>query len=192
MRRSCCIGYCCLMMVMNACVYAATAIHEKDSFYSIHGSTATELRAQMRKLGPLEDNHPYDAYTRYHVKWRFQLINDNGSCRLVNIRVTADVNYTYPEWEDYSSASSALQGNWDSYLAKLKNHERQHGKHGLFAAHEIDEMLVHLPAMSSCGALEKKANERAYEILGKYQQADVVYDSKTNHGISQGVVLQDE
>lgn len=189
------IGYyvlCCPLILTSTFAYAVTSTTENIKLYPIYGSTADELRAQMRKLGPLVDNHPYDAYTRYYVKWRFELNDEEGDCKISSTHVTVHTNYTYPEWKNYTSASPVMQRNWDEYIVKLKHHERKHGEHGVNAAYEIDKMLMRLPAMPTCAALEKTANARAYDILGKYQQADVDYDRETDHGIKRGVVLQDE
>lgn len=171
---------------------AAPIATVKESYYSINGMTAQELRAQMRKLGPTENYSPYDAYTKYYVKWRYHLSQSSGGCRLTNIRVTVDTTYTFPRWENYNSGSARLQANWNHYFTKLRAHERAHGAHGTNAANEIDAMLSRLPVMADCDELSRKADSQAYTILGKYQRADGEYDRDTNHGISEGVILQDE
>lgn len=171
---------------------AAPIATVNESFYSINGMTAQELRAQMRKLGPTENRSPYDAYTRYYVKWRYHLSPSQNGCQLANIRVTVDTTYIYPRWENYGSGSARLQSNWNRYFSKLRTHERGHGLNGANAASEIDAMLSQLPAMANCDELDRAANAQAYGILSKYQRADGEYDQRTNHGMNDGVVLQDE
>lgn len=172
--------------------HAAPIATVKESYYSINGSTAQELRAQMRKLGPTENSTPYDAYTKYYVKWRYHLSASQNGCQLTDIRVSVDTSHIYPRWDDYDNGSARLQANWSRYFAKLTAHERQHARHGSNAASEIDAMLSQLPAMANCDVLDRTANDQAYAILGRYQRADGEYDQRTNHGIDEGVILNDE
>lgn len=181
-----------VLAVLCMTANAAPISTVKESYYSIYGTTAQELRAQMRKLGPTENRSPYDAYTRYYVKWRYHLDQSPDGCRLTNIRVTVDTTHTYPRWENYSSGSARLQSNWNHYFARLRTHERAHAAHGTHAANDIDAMLSRLPVMADCDELSRTADSQAYTILGKYQRADGEYDQDTNHGINEGVILQDE
>jgi predicted secreted Zn-dependent protease len=161
----------------------------KESYYSIQGTTAPALRSQMKMLGPLDNGKHFDAYTKYHVQWRYEFDQSDGACKLTNIHVTVNTNYIYPRWENYFSATSAMQSNWNTYFARLSAHERKHGEHGVNAANEIDTMLSQLPAMTNCNVLGDTANDRAYQILEKYQRVDSEYDQVTNHGINEGVML---
>lgn len=181
-----------VLAVLCVTANAAPIATVKESYYSINGTTAQELRAQMRKLGPTENRSPYDAYTRYYVKWSYHLRESQDGCQLDDIRVTVATTYTYPRWENYSSGSARLQANWNQYFSKLKTHERGHGLNGANAANEINAMLSQLPAMTNCDELDRTANAQAYDILSQYQRADGEYDQRTNHGINEGVMLSDE
>lgn len=171
--------------------FPAPIVTSNASYYSIYGDTAGELRAEMLRKGPIVDGKRYDAATRYHVNWHYDYQQENSTCKLRNIRVTASINYEYPKWTGYDTAWGDVQRAWDVYIANLRQHEHGHAMNGLNAANEIDEALAQMPAMANCKMLEMAANQKAYDILAKYKRADADYDRETNNGITQGVVLTD-
>lgn len=181
----------CLYFLSFAAIAVPIAT-EREAYYPVYGSNAKQLRDQMRAKGPAgDDGGRYDAYTRYYVKWRFTYRKTGNNCAIRTVKVTVDTKYDYPEWRDYADASPQMQQNWNNYMAKLKAHERGHAMHGINCANEIDDMLSQLPPMDSCGILGKTANDKAYAILNKYRNEDVVYDDTTDHGRKQGVMLRD-
>ena len=180
-----------ITLLVASSIYATPIATVTENDYLITGTTASELRAQMKQLGPGDNGGHYDAYTKYYVKWRYGLEEENDQCHLANIQVTIQTSFTFPRWKNYADATPAMQSKWDQYLTNLKHHEQGHADNGMDAANEIENMLSALPAMDRCDALRQEADSKAYGILSSYQQKDVNYDEETHHGETQGVVLGD-
>lgn len=90
-------------------------------YYNITGSTAKELKKNMKLKGP----NGYWAYARWYVNW-------SGNCQ-----VDVTINYTMPRWQNRTSVPKKLQNSWDKMIANLKIHEEVHGSHGIKAANAI-------------------------------------------------------
>ena len=103
-------------------VQAKPSLRVNTKYYSISGTTAAQLKAQMRSKGPKGKW----AYTKWYVRW-------SGNCRL-----SVSISYTYPRWANNSQASRPLQQSWHRMMARLRVHERGHARHGINAATEIE------------------------------------------------------
>ncbi len=102
------------------------------------------------------------AYTRWYVRW-------TGNCR-----VSAEINYTFPRWTNRKQATGWLRQRWDRMTRNLWRHEKGHGRHGINAAHEIHK--------SRCRGDPMK-------IIRKWAKQDRIYDRRTGHGRTEGVVF---
>lgn len=150
--------------------------------YPIVGSTAAALRQQMNQLGPGD----FDGYTQWYVRWNYRFQTTAYGCRLTQPQVNTDVTITLPVWQPPPIASPQLVQRWQRYLTALEAHENNHKRHGLSAGNEILARLRTLPASRTCQQLETIANNSAHAIIRKYNQADLAYDRRTNHGVFEG------
>ena len=83
----------------------------------------------------------------------------------------------------------AIEKKFNAYYAALLLHEKGHKESGVLAATEIEETLLSLPEKSNCDELEVIANKKARNIIRKFNKKDIVYDYKTQHGETQGAVI---
>lgn len=175
----------CTLLATHA--HAAPVIHISEDNYEIYGSNAEELRDLIKSKGPIENGDRYDAFTQRHVQWKYQAESDGKTCKLTDIKVTADIIYHLPNWKNKAEANTNLQHTWENYYSHLHAHEDGHAENGKAAAFEIDAMLHQLPSMNNCNELFKVANTNAQNIIQKYDQKDKDYDNKTQHGKTQNV-----
>lgn len=101
------------------------------------------------------------AYTRWYVRW-------SGSCQ-----VSLEINYTIPKHTRLEALPPNIRSAWTQMFSALKTHEEQHGAHGLNAARE----------------LVQKRCRNGNAIVEKWAEQDRVYDRRTGHGRSEGVVF---
>lgn len=67
-------------------------------YYPITGSTAEELRAQLDRLGPADpDGTHHDAYTQWHVTWRYPHSVSDNRCAIGPVQVSVQVTITLPQ-----------------------------------------------------------------------------------------------
>jgi predicted secreted Zn-dependent protease len=158
--------------------------------YDIRGSTAADLRAEMRARGPTgPDGRRFDGYTRWRVSWEYHYRSGGGQCAIDSVKTTVQITTTLPRWTDEARGNSALRDQWRRYLAALTQHEDGHAQNGLGAARDIDAAIARLPAEPNCGAMAERANAAGQARLRQYNQRDLDYDRETGHGRSQGAVF---
>ena len=158
-----------------------TAIH----WYDIEGDTEAELRAQLDVKGP----EGHDAYTAWHVTWRFPFTQTGEGCTTGPVTTDVHINVTLPRWRGPADERDPVVRRWRRYLDALKEHESGHRETGFRAATDISDTLPGLPPKPTCEAAEEAANATAREVLERYRTADTDYDEETRHGATQGAVF---
>jgi predicted secreted Zn-dependent protease len=160
-------------------------------YYSIRGTTAAELRAQMEQRGPVDrmERRRYDARTDWMLRWSYRYVRTGNQCTLRSITSQVNVTLIYPKWQPQSNVSRSLLTDWNRYITALQVHEEGHKDHGIAAGRDIVKKLSQLPPYPSCQELGKAANALAQSISKSYNQRDVDYDSTTRHGYTQGAVF---
>jgi predicted secreted Zn-dependent protease len=104
------------------------------------------------------------------------------------ITLKIDVTFTMPQWNAPAQSSSDLKRRWNRYINLLQTHENGHRDNGLGAGKDIFKMLNGVVA-PSCDQINGIANQRTQTIIKQYNQKDIDYDSRTQHGRTQGAVF---
>lgn len=158
----------------------------KRTPYVIRGSTLSELRAQMSRLGPVDASGRHDAYTSWVVRWSYPYERQPDSCGLGKVKVSLTVTFTMPEWERPDDAPADVVTRWERYTKVLQEHEDGHKDHGYGAAREVLRELRAFDSRPTCDEANRAANQRAERILDVYRKKDQSYDATTRHGATQG------
>ncbi|GAA6199184.1 DUF922 domain-containing protein [Aquicoccus sp. SU-CL01552] len=89
-----------------------------------------------------------------------------------------------PVWANYSKASKEEKKSWDDMWKALKKHEENH--HVIFKK----EAEAWKKAMEKAGDLDEAKVIKAWNKFGKEAQGKQdAYDKKSDHGIKEGVIL---
>ncbi|HEU0221346.1 MAG TPA: DUF922 domain-containing protein [Paracoccaceae bacterium] len=100
------------------------------------------------------------------------------------IKVSASPVIFMPSWTGYSKASKAEQQSWDKMYKALKKHEENH--HEIFLSSADDWKKE----MEKNGNLSEKDTKAAWSDFTKAtQKKQDAYDTKTDHGQKEGVIL---
>jgi|TARA_R110000851_G_scaffold22821_9_gene67423 predicted secreted Zn-dependent protease len=137
--------------------HAKPKVTETIKTYPVSATSLAGLAQEMDQKGPKS----YWAYTTWYVKW-------TGDCKL---SVTVDI--ILPKHKNPSKMPADVRKKFDSMLAALTEHERQHGRHGIAAAEEIER--------AGCAGGDA--------IIKKYNAVDIKFDKTTDHGRKKGVTL---
>lgn len=151
------------------------------NYYNIQGLTENDLRQQMNTLGPTDSYGRHDAYTKWDITWMKPC---NG---LPSVKV--NIVFTYPNWLKPDNPDSNLDSKWTRYIEALKNHESGHQDIATRATQEIMDTLYTLPISNNCVEHNQQVINLGNEIIDKYKQQEVQYDTSTNHGRTQGAVF---
>ncbi len=177
----------CLVLISGA--WGQPSLRISTHPYTITGTTATELRQQMNRFGPMgQSGRRFDAYTKWYIQWRFRYAGDGRVCRITQLTLNTDITYTMPRWMNVNQAPQSLQRHWQRYYQALKLHEDGHANHGKAATQEIWQQLPRL-AQATCDQLEQLTNQTAQAIINRYAEKDREYDRQTDHGRTQGAVF---
>jgi len=130
--------------------------------YQINGRFGHTGRALKRQMDLLGPKG-FWAYTKWRLSWTFR-------CK-VNLTIT----YTLPELRNRDQVPLPVRGRWDRMLKNLITHEKGHGQLGRNAARDV--------AAAHC--------IHGRRIVNHWSAQDKVYDTRTDHGLTQGVVMRD-
>ncbi|HEY9664665.1 MAG TPA: DUF922 domain-containing protein [Allocoleopsis sp.] len=186
---SCILGYATLVRADDPNLIVETPVIAP---YTIRGSTAAELRAQMNQLGPLnqEEGKRFDASTTWDLDAQFTFGGKRGvSCQIRTVTVTVKTTFTLPQWTPPAGTPQALINRWNQHLAALQTHENGHKQLGIDAGTDFLNQLKALPAAPSCAALQQAAAQKRDAVKAAFRQKHKDYDKNTNHGATQGAVF---
>jgi predicted secreted Zn-dependent protease len=187
------LGAVCLISATTAPFAAAAepTISEELSHYDVVGASPAELVAEMNALGPIDSNDGKKVWakTRWHVNWQHAYHTEASTCSLDKVSVNLRIDYTYPRWKNESDADEATRNVWNPFILALQKHERQHGQHGIDAAHEIEKEIESLEGRRTCDALREAADALGHSIVKKHAGRDIEYDQRTHHGRDEGIHL---
>lgn len=108
---------------------AAEVIASKSySYFDIRGKTADELDRELSRRGPTASGssarHPGATKIRFGGEATY--IQDNGRCRVGNVKVTVHTQIILPRWSSRKGASKELSMIWDALSSDIKRHEERH------------------------------------------------------------------
>jgi predicted secreted Zn-dependent protease len=161
------------------------------SYYAIAGSTLEQLQAQMGQPEPSSrKDSQYAAKTDWEVNWSYNYTAADNRCLISSAKVNVDVVVTLPKWNDTPRQPKTIVAEWNRYLTALQIHEDGHTANGIAAGGAVLQVLEGLPPSSSCHALKATADKTIKAVADHYRQRDRRYDQITQHGLTQGAVLQ--
>ena len=164
-------------------------ISEEFSYYLIYQESPSNISDELAKRSPVKDNGKiFRGHTEWNVNWNYWWQSDNGECRINKVKTDVTIKYTMPKLPD-SHKTEQIEKKFNTYYDALMLHEYGHKKSGINAAMEIENVLMNLPAYQDCEELDKIANRKAINIIRKFNKKDIVYDYKTNHGRTQGAII---
>ena len=154
--------------------------HLTIKYYDVHGSSASELREQMKELGPSDpnDHKKMEAVTLWKFKWVWPGYGDE-KCELSSAWVDYEITMILPRLADDSQVAQSLKTKWDSYIHALINHERGHAE---FVVQHAPDVLAQIKS-ASCST----ADAAAHRVLKEITEHDRAYDAETDHGRKQGI-----
>ena len=179
-----------LLLLSPLTLLADPVVNTRSVYYEIDGGNAASLWADVRNKTPVEQNGRWHvAYTKWHVNWRFWWQQNADNCEITRVATTLDVVYTLPKLIQNDTRPDELSLQWEIYYSALYEHEQGHKNIGLKAALEIEDVIAAMTPTPSCAELEKRANEKARDVINKYSSIEKNYDRTTNHGRNTGVVF---
>ncbi len=158
--------------------------------YYIYGSTAEEIDTEMRTVGPTDPAGGYHwfALTEPLFDWRYDCVCGEGGCAAESLRMLLTVNYSFPRWQAADPIDEVLRGQWAAFESALIGHERGHGSLAADCAWKLGEAFINLSPSPTCPELDQAVHAASSPVFAACREAQVLYETETNHGASQGVI----
>ena len=151
-------------------------------FYEIIADHLSEVSAQMRVLGPLDDdNIRRDALLSWSIIWRW---NRETRHSAMPVRVRATTRLILPRWCPSVSPSDEEKSEWHRYLLQVFEHEAGHLRIFLDHSRTFESTLSSIG--SSCDDCSiDDLNKLGKKIVSRLNEQQRLYDKETSHGATQ-------
>jgi predicted secreted Zn-dependent protease len=136
--------------------------------------SAESLRQAAEAISDLPEAGSAEWYPRYDYQ-------ADGHGEVTSVTVTVGWRITLPQWDGYSSASSAEQAEWDRFLASLEAHERGHLDIAERYLRDLDEHML--------GKSARRAKRVFDHTVQEIQAASDTYDLQNDHGRNEGTII---
>jgi len=161
----------------------------KWELYQIKGRNQSDLRKAMNAKGPVngDTGKRFDARTDWKLGWKYKYSKNSKNLYKLSshsIQVTATIHF--PEWADMKTGNPQTQRLWLVYIHNLKRHEMGHVELAQRAGKVLNDRLGQLGTFNSRLEIEEAIKKKAEEITRIHQALHEDYDSRTNHGKSEG------
>jgi len=158
-------------------------------YYVISPRVPQEIKPELIRNSPIrEGGGSFNGHTDWYVDWKYQTRPSPYGCQLESSRVNVRVVHILPALSEYVTDTQTIEV-FNKFNNALTQHELNHGKHGLSAAREIDEVFKEAQPQPNCRQMSRMLNDIGNTIVQKYIWKDNEYDRTTNNGMTEGAVI---
>jgi len=152
--------------------------------YAVQGRDYDSLSRSLRAKGP----RGFHGLAGWSVSYEYTTKRQRDACQIATVRIKVSGEILMPQWTDESSAPLELQRRWSNYYGALRTHEDGHIQHGRELAQLVNERLLGL-GLVPCDQLQSLTQGEFQRLYGNLKARDREYDTRTNHGETQGAVF---
>lgn len=168
----------------------APEVSRHEAAYEVSGASADALRQSMLAHARANWPDPDGAgMTQVHIDatFRCQEFADGGALREAKVKVLLTVHL--PNWGGRDQAPPTLRAAWDSFLTALRSHEEGHVALANKNVAALRDTLKSMKPEANCPDLMEHAAEVINAADAAMLKEQLDYDTRTNHGATQGCVL---
>lgn len=149
---------------------------EKVETYAISGQSGPELYRSIGENGPNVGVGRAIAHTNFKLTWTRDYQARAGACVLVSARPKLIITYTLPS--PSSPLPTAVEKNWEVFLAGVSAHERVHGATIVDMVRKIEAATVGLMVADDpkCSKIRTEMTKRLSALSQAQRQASRDFD----------------
>lgn len=185
----------CLLLVLflvstGVEAYPTPIVEFRLKHYPVHGQTVAALKQSMFQNTPVRSEQgTYGGVTENSIETTYDLISTaDGGCTVRNPMVRLLSVVTLPKLAE-PIASGAVAAEWDRFLGALRAHELIHAQNGRSMANTVLKRLNGVRTQSSCDQVSPRLKHAISKLIDNMGEYDRQIDETTNHGETQGAVL---
>ena len=133
---------------------------------------------------------PYSGSASYIINPNYWWDETNAKCSMKKVLFKVKYTIILPHWTNYRKVSRDWQQAWDRFYTALEAHENKHKDITIRAAKEIEASIMQLGDRESCAELKLEADRICRDGYKKLRQTQIKFDTDTNHGATEGVILK--
>lgn len=169
----------CFTMLAFSSNAEASTIYKNINYYTISGTTPTQLDKALTHKGPYVKNtgmhHP--GATTISFKPQLKLIKQGDYCKVATVQVDVYAKMSLPRWKQRATTKSIEMALiWDTLSRDIKRHEESHIVIARAHASKIEQAVRQLPAQRDCDTLRKNIEQTSAEILQSHEDAQKHFD----------------
>lgn len=162
----------------------------KLTYYPVAGTTLSEIQRSISVNTPSREGNTYYAgVTIWSLSSTYELLTMPEGCRVDNGQVFLDVRVHLPRLSDSSGLSAPALKEWNRFTNSLKVHEMLHAQNAYRAADNLLRKVNGTKTTVPCARAKIIAEQATSTLITRIADFDLQFDKKTNHGASQGAVL---
>lgn len=148
------------------------------SYFTIGGSSLSEIEEQMKKHGPqLHGNafrHPGATQLGFASSVEYRKEKDH--CRIASARMSIKANVILPRWKRPRGTDARTRIFWDVFSADIVRHEESHLVIARNYAREFERRVADMPAERNCRILANKAEAIKRSVLAEHDREQRRFD----------------
>lgn len=156
-------------------------------YYDIQGRSANDLLQGMLRGGPEWQGRRYFGLTNTEVRYSYTRVPTTTGCDLTDIEVRLAITITLPRWQPFSGTPYHLERAWHQFDRALQHHEAGHQRLAEEEGEMIRRTLVGMRT-PTCEEMDAEAQQQVERVRATYNSLHRGYDSRTEHGRSQGAI----
>jgi predicted secreted Zn-dependent protease len=155
-----------------------TVISKSITYFSIGGSTASDLDREMSRRGPVSQTtgrrHPGATKIKFNGSATF--IGKDGRCHIGGAKVSLSTKLVLPRWSNRRKATKEMALLWDTLASDIKRHEERHAEIARTHAKQLEKTILALPTARDCPTLKDKVNRVSQEAMIAHEKDQQRFD----------------
>ncbi len=164
--------------LLASLAHGETIIHKSVTYFSIGGTTATDIDREMLKRGPFSNNtgrrHPGATQIKFNGSASF--VKRGGSCVIGGAKVSLSTKLILPRWKNRRKATQEMALIWDTLAADIKRHEERHAEIARTHARGLEKTILSLSPTRDCATLKARVNRVSQEAMIAHDKDQMRFD----------------
>ncbi len=156
-------------------------------FYEVSGKNAKDLHDAITVNSPIGSSGLTELKPG-KSDFEFEK-NTDGKYVFIIAIINQEIIITLPKWNDRSGAKKCVIDQWEKAMIALKTHENNHAKKYQELEVRFNKRASKIPPQESKEQLTKKLQGLLNQISADIKREQKKYDSETNFGQKEGVML---
>ncbi|MCQ8782920.1 DUF922 domain-containing protein [Mangrovibrevibacter kandeliae] len=180
MRKSA-AAFAMLLVSMASGSPGAEAVHEKTTYFAVHGSTIKELEAQMALKGPYvagtASQHPGAIEVSFDGNVNYKRA-PGGGCAVDRPEITLQLHIILPKWQVPPDADAVTKVSWKAVINDIETHEKHHAAISREWRTRMTEAIRRLSPQPTCDQMKARVDATTKSYLAGHDAAQLAFDRR--------------